>query len=60
MEENYNEDPVYFCPKCLSLRIKIFSPTMDYCDDCGSTEIEQTDIFTWIELYRNRYGRNFV
>lgn len=31
-------------------------PDLEYCDDCGSTNIEQTDISTWEEMYKQRYG----
>lgn len=32
----------------------------DYCDDCGSSDIEETDIETWESLYRERYGINYL
>lgn len=31
-------------------------PDLEYCGDCGSTNIEQTDISTWEEMYKQRYG----
>lgn len=60
MEENYNDEPVYYCPICLSLRIKIFDSSVDYCDDCGHTEIKTTDIESWKRMYREKYGKDFV
>ena len=39
----YNEEPVYYCKSCLSLKIK--QVTVDnqnftnYCDKCGSTNV---------------------
>lgn len=32
----------------------------DYCDECGSSDIEQTDIETWRDLYRKRYGFDYL
>ena len=52
MEEDFNKENVFYCKKCLSLRIKTV-PSMkglDYCDDCGSTDIVETDIDNWREL----------
>ena len=36
-----------------------FGEHSDYCDDCGSTDIATTDIETWREMYKNKYGRDF-
>lgn len=66
MEENktidYNAEPVYYCKHCLSLNIKnvLYMEDLDYCDKCGSTDIEKTDIDTWRELYKDRYGFEFL
>lgn len=32
----------------------------DYCDECGSTNIEQCSIQEWEKLYKERYGHNFL
>jgi hypothetical protein len=32
----------------------------DYCDECGSTEIEQASIEDWQEMYKNKYGHYFL
>ena len=58
----YNDIPVAFCNKCLSLRIKaidINNPEDDYWEDCGSTDIGHTDIFDWEEKYKEKYNINF-
>lgn len=61
MDKNsFNEEPVYYCPHCLSLRIKIFDSSVDYCDDCGCTDIAQTDIFTWMNMYKDKFGEDFI
>jgi ribosomal protein L37AE/L43A len=57
--EEFNEDPVYYCTKCMSLKIKSLNSDIDYCDDCGSTDIETTDIYTWEKMYKERYGKEF-
>lgn len=64
MEEtkNYNKEPVFYCRHCLSLKIKSV-PSMselDYCDDCGTTDIGKTDIESWRTLYKNRYGIDYL
>lgn len=55
----YNEEPVYYCTHCLSLRIKALDSFVDFCDNCGSTDVETTDIFTWREMYKKRFGKYF-
>ena len=62
---NYNAIPVFYCKHCLSLNIKtvdesIDTEYLDFCANCGSTEIEQTDIHTWEKMYEQKYGRNFL
>lgn len=58
----YDEEPVFYCKKCLSLRIRHVTSieNSDYCDDCGSTDIAQIDIGTWEKKYQHRYGYNFL
>lgn len=58
----YNDEPVYYCKDCLSLRIKELAPNseIDYCDECGSTNIEQTHIDEWSKLYEHKYKYKFL
>ena len=61
----YNSIPVFYCKHCLSLKIKtvdesIDTEYLDFCADCGSTEIGQTDIHTWEKMYEQKYGKNFL
>lgn len=60
--EQYNKDPVFYCRNCLSLRIRDVEhlDNSEYCDKCGSTDIGSVDIQTWREIYKARYGRNFL
>lgn len=60
--EEYNSIPVLYCKKCLSLKVMnlVGMEDFDYCDECGSTDIEQTDIETWRNLYKERYGFDYL
>lgn len=65
VEQDYNNEPVFYCKRCLSLNVKSMDEDhdtdfLDFCDDCGSTEIEQTDIHTWEKMYEQKYGINFL
>jgi hypothetical protein len=53
--DNYNDIPVFYCKKCLSLKIKSVIG-MDYCDDCNSTNIDKCHIKEWEKMYEERYG----
>lgn len=57
-EKNYNSEDVFYCKNCLSLRIMTFENN-DYCDICGCTDIESTDIESWKEMYKTKYGKEF-
>lgn len=57
--EDYNDEPVYYCKNCLSLKIKIVGG-YDFCDDCGSTNITTSHIDDWDKKYQERYGESFL
>ena len=57
--EDYNDEPVHYCKQCLSLKIKIVGG-VDFCDDCGSTNITTAHIDEWDKLYQERYGETFL
>ena len=61
-KQEYNEEPVFYCKNCLSLKIKTVQvdSNLDYCDECGSTDIAQTSIEEWRDFYKNRYGTDFL
>ena len=61
-KEVYDSIPLFYCKQCLSLRIKSVPgvANMDYCDECNSTNIEQTSIEEWEDLYKRRYGYKFL
>lgn len=55
----YNEEEVYYCKDCLSLSIQIIGKPEDndsVCTKCNRTDIEKTDIFTWREMWKDKYG----
>lgn len=61
-KENYNDEPVFYCKHCLSLRIKAVPGMegLDYCDDCGATEVAQAHISIWEQMYRDKHGFNYI
>ena len=57
---DYNEEPVFYCKHCLSLKIRDAGlPDLLYCDDCGSADIYSTSIEEWEKLYIERHGFRF-
>ena len=60
----YDNEPVHFCKKCLSLKIltgAVNGEEFDYCDDCDSEEIAVApNIQAWEELYVGKYGHKFI
>lgn len=62
LPDDYNEQPVLYCKHCLSLKIRNI-PSIDdsdYCDECGSTNIQECSIEEWENLYKNRYGHKYL
>lgn len=60
--ESYDEEPVYYCKRCLSLSIKSL-PAMgdvDYCTECGNAETGITTIDKWLEMYKAKYGHDYI
>ena len=61
-KQNYNEEPVFYCKSCLSLKIRSV-PNMEdseFCDECSSTDIEQCSIEEWEKMYIERYGHHYL
>ncbi len=58
----YNKEPVMYCKHCLSLRILGVQGVedLDYCDECGNTDIGELDIHTWENMYKERYGVEYL
>ena len=65
---NYDNDPVYYCADCLSLKVKNINGSIesdevrdtDFCDECGSTNIKKASISEWNELYKEKYGHYYL
>lgn len=57
IEENidYNAEPVFYCKHCLSLNIQA-DGYLDFCGNCGSTDIEKTTLEEYDELHSARFG----
>lgn len=54
VKEEYDKIPVHYCEKCLSLNIKVLNDKrihtiIDYCVDCGNTDIGKCSIHEWEE-----------
>lgn len=58
-KEDYNTEPVVYCKNCLSLKIMILDEDTDYCDECGNTDLETTDITSWEKMYEKKYRKPF-
>lgn len=59
--KEYDEEPVEYCAKCYSLKIKHEERTdTNFCGDCGCTEIKTAPIERWEQLYEGRFGQKFV
>lgn len=62
LKEQYNNEPVHYCKSCLSLKVKtvMVDLDLDYCDECGSTDIGTAHIEEWKKLYKERYGFDYL
>lgn len=59
LNNEYNEEPVIYCSHCLSLDIRGFS-NIDYCNECGSTDMSMDNIKNWEQLYEDKYGVKYL
>ncbi len=58
-KDKYNNEPVEYCTKCLSLAIRECEGT-PYCDKCGSTDIKKANIFDWELMYAKKYAGSYL
>lgn len=59
--EEYDSEPVVYCSKCYSLKIKHEDLIdADYCMECGCSDVLTSSIEEWERLYENRYGSPYV
>lgn len=61
-KEEYNTEPVFYCKNCLSLRIMSVPHLEDaeFCDECNSTNVGTCSIDKWREMYKEKYGFDFL
>lgn len=61
---DYNEEPVFYCKRCLSLKIRRIGEEEEgcYCDNCGSgsEDIGQCSIQEWEQMYSNKYKESYL
>jgi len=57
----YDSEPVSYCTKCYSLRIKYEEVLdTDCCMDCGCLDIAETSVDNWERMYERRYGHKYI
>lgn len=61
-KDSYDDEPVYYCRRCLSLKIcqLPMSETLSYCEECGTTDIAESSFEEWDMLYLERYGHHYL
>lgn len=72
-KQDYNNEPICYCKTCLSINIKTveFEPValvngkstsrnVDYCVPCSNTEMGEVHISEWQDMYKERYGEDFL
>lgn len=59
--EDYDSEPVRYCAKCYSLKVK-YEEALDSecCAECGCTDILEAPIDEWEKKYERRYGHKFA
>lgn len=59
-KEEYNNIPVHYCKRCLSLSIVSAGDELVYCSNCGCTEVEEIHISNWENKYKEKYGKKLL
>ena len=61
-KKEYNNIPVHYCKEGLSLKVMrgVGMEEACYCDNCGCTDIKQTSIEEWEQLYRKKHGFTYL
>lgn len=61
LKPDYDEDPVIYCKRCFSLKIKYEeSIDSDCCAECGCSDVAEAPIEEWEKKYIKRYGHPYV
>ena len=56
----YDNEPIFYCEACLSLKILTTDDEIDFCDLCGSININTALIKDWDNIYKERYGISYL
>lgn len=60
-KKEYQDEPVFYCVNCLSLKIKeLNNSKLHVCLECGTPKQEETSYDEWNQLYVERYKRQFL
>jgi len=60
-KEEYNDEPLHYCPACLEIRVRILEDIkLDICEECGNTEIATCHVEEWNKLYVEKHGELFL
>tara|TARA_R110000851_G_scaffold71614_3_gene159202 strand:+ start:5521 stop:5742 length:222 start_codon:yes stop_codon:yes gene_type:complete len=67
-KEEYNDVPVSYCTKCISLKVITltgmdnlkFDTPEHYCSNCGNAEIGETHIENFKLKYQKFYGKDHL
>ena len=54
-QNEYDEEPVWYCNRCLSLAIVNVVGFDCCCNDCGCTDVRSDSIGNWEKMYKERY-----
>ena len=59
--EDYDLEPVVYCARCYSLKIKYEEAIdSDCCLECGCSDTKVTNIQEWEKIYEQRYGHKYT
>ena len=61
-KQSYEEEPVYYCKRCLSLNVRQMPMIVEqnYCGDCGTVDIGEASFEEWEEMYIEKYGHPYI
>ena len=54
VSSRYDDEPVYYCRRCLSLNIQTRPGLGDYCARCGGASVGVTDIASHEKMMADR------
>lgn len=59
---SYDEEPLFYCSKCLSIKIVDDKNGVMVCGSCGAgpRHIDVTSLEKWDLLYRKKYGHPYL